>query len=161
MARDPLQQLRDDLIELLNGGGAHLDFDEAVADLPRELRGAKPEGMPHTPWRLIEHMRLAQHDILQYTCGADWDSPPWPEGFWPEGDAPPSDRAWQRSLKAFRADRDAMIELVRDPETDLLTPLPWGEGEHTPAREAMLVADHNSYHLGQLIAVRRMLRAWE
>jgi len=160
MAQDPLQQLREDLVELLGGGGAHLGFDDAVAALPQHLRGAKPEGVPHTPWRLIEHMRLAQHDILEYTKGANWESPPWPEGYWPERDGPPSDRAWRRSLAGFRADRDAMIELVSDPATKLLTPLPWGESGHTPAREAMLIADHNSYHLGQLITVRRMLGAW-
>ena len=161
MPRDPLRQLREDLVELLSGGGAHLDFDDAVAGLPKEWRGTRAEPMPHTAWRLVEHMRLCQHDILHYTTDADWASPPWPDGFWPEGDAPPSESAWDESLQGFRADLEAMIELVRDPKTELLMPLPWGEADHTVAREAMLIADHNSYHIGQLIALRRLLNAWD
>lgn len=152
--------LREQLVDLIRGGGAHLDFGEAVADLAPELRGRKPRGLPHTPWRLVEHMRLAQQDIVEFTRNRRWQSPPWPEGYWPEGDAPPSDTAWDRSVAGFREDRERMVALVRDPATDLFAPIPWGDGQ-TLLREAMLVADHNSYHLGQLVTVRRLLGAWE
>lgn len=156
---DPQRDLREHLVALLRGGGAHLGFDDAVADLPVELRGARPRGLPHTPWRLVEHMRLAQQDILEFTRRADWVSPPWPEGYWPEDDAPPSEDAWQGCLAGFQRDLDAMVALVREAETDLFEPMPWGTGQ-TPLRQAMLVADHNSYHLGQLVTVRRLLGAW-
>lgn len=156
---DPQQALRAHLLELMRGGHAHLDFDEAVANLPARLRGRKPTGLPHTPWRLIEHMRLAQHDILEFTRNEAWVSPAWPDGYWPEDDAPPDARAWKGSIDAFRRDREAMAELVRAPAIDLFEPIPWGDGE-TPLREAMLIADHNSYHIGQLITVRRLLGAW-
>ncbi|MFW6060837.1 MAG: DinB family protein [Phycisphaeraceae bacterium] len=156
---DPQRPLREHLAALLRGGGAHLSFDEAVADLPPPLRGARPLGLPHTPWRLLEHMRLAQQDILEFTRSADWESPPWPEGYWPRGDGPPDDRAWRRSIEQFEADLEAMVALVRDAGTDLFAPLPWGTGQ-TPLREALLIADHNSYHLGQLVTVRRLLGAW-
>src|SRR5437870_5365390 len=127
---------------------------------PARLRGAKPPGVPHTPWRLLEHLRIAQWDILEFTRDPHHVSPPWPEGYWPASDAPPDDGAWDRSVAAFRADLRAMQDLVADPATDLFTPLPHGEGQ-TALREALLVADHNAYHLGQLVVVRRLLGAWE
>ena len=151
--------LREHLLYLLKGGGAHLSFDKAIAGLPAELRGAKPPGIPHTPWRLLEPLRIAQWDILEFTRNPHHVSPPWPEGYWPAGDAPSDDEAWDRSVAAFRADLQAMQDLVADPGTDLFTPLPHGEGQ-TTLREAMLVADHNAYHLGQLVMVRRLLGAW-
>ena len=152
--------LREHLLYLLRGGGAHLHFDAAVADLPAALRGAKPPGVPHTPWRLLEHLRICQWDILEFTRNPRHVSPPFPEGYWPAGDAPPDDAAWDRSVAAFRADLRAMQDLVADPATDLFTPLPHGEGQ-TALREALLVADHNAYHLGQLVVVRRLLGAWQ
>jgi hypothetical protein len=141
MASD--ERLRQHVLYLLQGGGAHLDFDAAVADLPAELRGARPGNIPHTPWRLIEHMRLAQHDILAYSRNADHESPPWPDGYWPDGDAPPNDRAWFDSIDSFHTDLQAMQDLIADESVDLLAPIPWG-GEHTILREALLVADHNA-----------------
>ncbi|MEX0655711.1 MAG: DinB family protein [Phycisphaeraceae bacterium] len=152
--------LRDNVLELLRGGGAHLAFEQAVADLPAKLRGAKPAGQPHTPWRLVEHMRIAQHDIVAFTVDPDYTSPAWPDGYWPEGDAPPSAKAWQQSLAGFRRDAKRMAKLVADRKTDLLTPIPHGDGQ-TVLREAMLIADHNAYHLGQLVIIRRLLDAWE
>jgi uncharacterized damage-inducible protein DinB len=160
MTGDQTAKLREHLLYLLKGGGAHLNFDKAIADLPAELRGAKPPGVPHTPWRLLEHMRIAQRDILEFTRNPRHVSPPWPEGYWPDGDAPPDDGAWDRSAAAFRADLRAMQDLVADPATDLFAPLPHGKGQ-TALREALLVADHNAYHLGQLVVVRRLLGAWE
>jgi hypothetical protein len=151
--------LRLHLTELLQGGHAHLDFEAAIADLPVELRGARPEKLPHTPWRLLEHMRLAQWDILRFSVDPAHVSPEFPSGYWPKGDAPPDASAWDRSVDAFRADLNAMIELVRDKKTDLFTPIAHGQGQ-TVLREALLVADHNSYHLGQLVTVRRLLGAW-
>ena len=151
--------VRDHLIELLEGGNAHLDFNAAVARLPAASRGARPAALNLTPWRLLEHMRLAQWDILEFSRRADHVSPPWPEGYWPTSDAPKDHAAWRCSVKAFRADLNAMIELVRSPTTDLFGPIPWGDGQ-TILREAMLVADHNAYHLGQMVTLRRLLHAW-
>ena len=153
------QSLRDHLLYLLCGGGAHLNFDSAVADLPAELRGAKPPGVPHTPWRLLEHMRIAQWDILEFSRNPKHVSPEFPDGYWPASDGPPDAAAWDQSVAAFRAGLKAMQDLVADPATDLLMPIPHGEGQ-TILREALLVADHNAYHLGQFVVVRRALGTW-
>ncbi len=155
----PEDRLREHLLDLLGGGHAHLNFDAAVAGLPLELRGAKPSGLPHTPWRLVEHMRIAQWDILRFSIDPSHVSPEFPKGYWPEGDAPPDPGAWDRAVAAFRADLKAMMDLVDDPATDVYAPLPHGQGQ-TVLREALLVADHNAYHLGQLVTVRRLLGAW-
>jgi hypothetical protein len=152
-------RLREHLLELLKGGHAHLDFEAAIAALPAELRGARPPGLPHTPWRLLEHMRIAQWDILRFSIDPDHISPEFPAGYWPEGDAPPDPAAWDRSAQAFRDDLRAMMDLVTDPQTDLFKAIPGGQGQ-TVLREALLVADHNAYHLGQLVTVRRLLGAW-
>jgi hypothetical protein len=159
MSTNDLDLLRQHLLELLDGGHAHPDFEAAIAGLPADLRGAKPAGLPHTPWRLLEHMRIAQWDILQFSIDSDHVSPEFPSGYWPDGDAPPDPAAWNRSVEAFRADFLRVKDLVADPQTDLFTPLPHGQGQ-TILREALLVADHNSYHIGQMIAVRRLLGAW-
>jgi hypothetical protein len=151
--------LRDHLVKLLQGGAAHLDFEAAIADLPVALRGAKVPGVPHTPWRLLEHMRIAQWVILEFSRNPGHASPPFPEGYWPEGDAPPNPAAWDRSVAGFRADLQAMQDLVTNPATNLFARIPHGQGQ-TVLREALLVADHNSYHLGQLVLLRRALGAW-
>ncbi len=153
------QALREHLLYLLRGGGAHLDFESAIAGLPVEFRGVRPAGVPHTPWRLLEHMRIAQWDILEFSRNPRHASPEFPDGYWPQGDAPPDEAAWERSAAAFRADLQAMQTLVADHATDLFAPIPHGTGQ-TILREALLVADHNSYHLGQLVVVRRALGAW-
>jgi hypothetical protein len=153
------QTLREHLLELLGGGAAHADFDAAVNGLPPKLRGARPAGQPHTPWRILEHMRLAQHDIVEFTINPGYESPPFPEGYWPQGDAPPNAIAWTAAVRLFRADLKQMRKLVAGPRTDLLAPLAHGSGQ-TVAREAMLLVDHNAYHLGQLILIRRLLGAW-
>ena len=151
--------LREHLRELLGGGHAHLDFERAIADPPAESRGSRPPGLPHTPWRLVEHMRIAQWDILRFSVHPGHVSPEFPDGYWPEGDAPPDPGAWDRSVAAFRADLGSMMDLVADPAVDLFAPIPHGQGQ-TILREALLVADHNAYHLGQLVTVRRLLGAW-
>ncbi len=152
--------LRRHLVELLRGREAHVDFDAALAGLPAKLRGAKTAGLPFTPWRLLEHMRIAQWDILEFSRNAKHVSPKFPDGYWPAGDAPPDAKAWERSVKGFRAECAAMQALVSDLSTDLFARIPHGTGQ-TILREAMLVADHNSYHLGQLILLRRALGAWK
>ncbi len=157
---EPLPVLREHLAWLLDGGNAHAGFDATVAGLPARLHGTRPPNVPHTPWRLVEHMRIAQWDILEFCRNPRHVSPAWPDGYWPDGDGPPNEAAWKRSLKDFRADLAAIRALVTDPAADLLTPLPHGEGQ-TLLREALLVADHNAYHIGQLIVVRRALGAWK
>jgi len=153
------QRIRECVVELLAGGQAHLDFEAAISGLPAGLRGASVSGIPHTPWRLLEHLRIAQWDILRFSLDPAHVSPDFPSGYWPEGDAPPEPEAWDRSVEAFRADLNAMKALVSDPGTDLLAPIPHGTGQ-TILREALLVADHNAYHLGQLVTLRRALGAW-
>ena len=154
------QQLREHVLNLLRGGGAHLDFEKAIAELPGELRGAKPGGIPHTPWRLLEHLRICQWDIFEYSRNSKHVSPDFPEGYWPDSDAPPTDDAWDKSVEAFRSDLRAMQDLVNDPTVDLMAQIPHGKAGHTVLREALLVADHNAYHLGQLVVIRRALGAW-
>ncbi len=151
--------LRDHLLYLLTDGGAHLTFDAAVKDLAAALRGKRPKGAEHSPWELVEHMRIAQWDILEFTRNAKHKSPEFPKGYWPQAPAPPNEKAWQKSVNAFRVDLKAMTELVANESTDLFAKIPHGEGQ-TVLREALLLADHNAYHLGQLVLVRRLLGAW-
>lgn len=151
--------VRDHVAKLLQKSGAHLDFDQAVADLPAELRGRRPQGLPYSPWELLEHLRICQWDILEFSRNPDHVSPEFPQGYWPDSPEPPEDAAWQNSVAAFRRDLQKMIELVQNPEVDLYAKIPHGDGQ-TILREALLVADHNAYHLGQLVAVRRLLGDW-
>jgi hypothetical protein len=152
--------LKKHVVELLHGGHAHADFDAAVRGLPAKLRGAKPVGQPFTAWRLVEHMRLAQWDILEFSRDPKHVSPDWPAGYWPASDAPPTASAWEASVKTFQRDLAQMVALVKNPKTNLLARIPHGKGQ-TILREALLLADHNAYHLGQLILVRRLLGAWK
>lgn len=152
--------LRAHVLELLDGGHAHVGFERAIEGWPEELQGTAAEGLPYTAWQLLEHLRIAQRDILDYSHDPDHASPPWPEGYWPPSSEPPDPAAWQASVAAFEADLDAMKALVADPERDLLAPFPWSEKGHTLLREALLLADHNAYHVGQLVALRRLLGVW-
>jgi hypothetical protein len=124
------------------------------------MRGAKPAGFPHSAWMILEHLRLAQRDILEFSRNRKHASPKWPEGYWPETQAPPNAVAWSKSVEQFQSDLNAMKELVKNPKTDLFRKIPWGDGQ-TVLREALLVADHNSYHIAQLVDVRRLLGVWE
>lgn len=160
MPQDPNHALRQSLIELLKGGHAHAKFEDAVDDLPPKLRGAKPENFPHSPWMLLEHIRIAQWDILEFSRNAKHKSPKWPEEYWPKTAEPPSTEAWNESIDQVERDNKAMQELVNDPNTDLFAKIPGGDGQ-TILREALLVADHNAYHVAQLVDVRRLLKAWE
>jgi len=151
--------IRDHILKLLKGRQGHVDFETVLANLPRESQGKKPEGAPHTPWQLLEHMRIAQGDILEFSRDPKHVSPKFPEGYWPNSEAPPDEGAWQESVTSFAADLQAMADLVANPSTDLYARIPHGSGQ-TILREALLVADHNAYHLGQLVLLRRLLGVW-
>jgi hypothetical protein len=150
--------LRKQLVELLRMEGAHLSFDDAVADFPVKLRGIKARGAPHTPWQLLEHLRIAQWDILDFSRNPAYQEMKWPDDYWPKTEAPPDAAAWDKSIEQFRRDLKAVEELVSDAGADLNARIPHGTGQ-TLLREVLLVADHNSYHLGQLVFVRKMLEA--
>jgi hypothetical protein len=152
--------LREHLIDLLTKGNAHATFDQAVKNMPVELRGKRPKGAEHSPWQLLEHLRIAQGDVLEFSRDANYKSPKWPDEYWPTKPAPPDDKAWDKTVRAFRKDLKSMCELVSDAQTDLYAKIPHGDGQ-TILREALLVADHNAYHVGQLVLVRKMLGAWE
>jgi len=157
---DPHRSIRDHVVELLEGGHAHVTFEDAIAAWPSQLRGAKPSGQPFTPWRLLEHIRISQWDIVGFTKSAKHVSPEWPAGYWPPSDAPPDAAAWEKSVAQVKRDVQTMQRLVRDPGTDLFARIPHGTGQ-TVLREALVLADHNSYHLGQLVVLRRLLGAWK
>ena len=153
------RSLRQHVLDLLAGGSAHAKFDDVVSGIPAKLRGRKAAGIPHTAWMLLEHLRIAQRDILEFSRNPKHVSPRWPEGYWPAKEGPPGAGAWTSSIQKFRQDLKAMEALVKNPKTDLFAKLPWGDGQ-TILREALLIADHNAYHLGQLVDLRRLLGAW-
>ena len=153
-------ELRTHLLELLKGGNAHATFDDVVKDFPADLVGKRPQGLPYSAWELLEHLRLAQEDILRFSQSADHHSPKWPEGYWPKSPAPENKKQWEDSVRAIRKDLKEFEEMVKDPAQDLYKKFPWADGQ-TLLREALLIADHNSYHLGQLLLVRRLLGAWK
>ncbi len=157
---DSQKALRQQLVDLLRGGNAHAKFEDAVADLPANLRGQKAANLPHSVWMLLEHMRIAQSDILEFSRDRKHKSPKWPEGYWPATDDPPSTAEWNASVKQFRSGLKEMEDLVKNPKTDLFARIPWGDGQ-TILREALLVADHNAYHIAQIVDVRRLLGAWD
>ena len=151
------QGLKKHLINLLDAEGAHINFEEAVKGFPPKLRGKKPEGAPHTAWQLLEHMRIAQWDILEFSRDANHISPKWPDGYWPRSEAPPSDKAWQKSIQQFHDDLEQMKDLLKKTgEEELFKRIPHGDGQ-TLLREVLILADHNSYHLGQLMYLRKTL----
>lgn len=156
----PESALRAQLADLLEWRSAHVDFDAATRDLPAELRGARPAGLPHSPWQLLEHMRRAQRDILDFCRDPEYVEPKWPEDYWPDRPDPPDPGAWDASVTAFRADLAAVKSLATDPGVDLFAVVPNGD-DQTFLREILLVADHNAYHLGQLVMLRRLLGAWD
>ena len=152
--------LRDHVVNLLEGKGAHAPFEESIADFPEMLRGTKPDGAPHTAWQLLEHLRIAQSDILEFSRDPNHKSPSWPEGYWPKTAAPPDARAWDESVAKIKTDLKSMQSLIADEKNDLFARIPHGDGQ-TLLREALVLADHNSYHIGQIVLVRKLLAAWE
>jgi len=158
MAKQPGSSLRQHLENLLQMKGGHLTFHAAVGDFPVALRGAKPPGAPHSAWQLLEHMRLAQQDILDFSRNPGYQEKKFPDDYWPAGEAPPNEGAWDASVKQFQSDLKELRMLVADTKNDLLAAILHGQGQ-TLLREALLVADHNAYHLGQLMFLRKMLEA--
>ena len=155
---DKIQSLREHLLYLLDGGGAHVDFDSVVADFSVEAVNQKIDGLPYTAWAVVEHIRIAQRDILEFSRNAEHVSPKWPEGYWPKSDESVDAEGWSRSVEHFRSDLKEMKDLVADPSVDLFAQIPHGTGQ-TILREALLVADHNAYHLGVLVTMKRLLEA--
>jgi len=153
------QALREHLMFLLKGGGAHVHFADAVEGFPEAKRGAFIAGLPHTGWQLLEHTRIAQWDILEFSRNPKHVSPGFPEGYWPKTPVPADDAAWVKSVEAFQKDLQEMINFVKNPKTDLYAKIRHGDGQ-TILREALLLADHNAYHLGQLVDLRRALGEW-
>lgn len=156
---NPGQKLREHVVDLLKGGAAHVNFMDAVEGFPEAKRGAFIAGLPHTGWQLLEHCRIAQWDILEFSRNAKHVSPGFPEGYWPKTPGPPDEAAWNKSVEAFQRDLQEMIALVKNPKADLYAKIPHGDGQ-TILREALLAADHNAYHLGQLVDLRRALGEW-
>ena len=153
-------ELREHLARLLSWSDAHVSFDDAVADLPASARGRVPNGLPYSPWQLVEHMRLTQADILEFCVSADYREKEWPKDYWPATPEPPDARAWSASIAQFKKDRRALAQLATDPGRDLLGRVPAGTGQ-TLLREIILAADHAAYHVGELVVVRRLLGHWD
>jgi hypothetical protein len=158
MAKQETVSLRKHLADMLRMKGAHMEFEEALADFPVALRGAKPDGAPHSAWQLLEHMRIAQHDILDFSSNPGYRNKKFPDDYWPSTQAPADEKAWDKSREQFVRDLDEMRDVIADTKHDLLARIPHGKGQ-TLLREALLVADHNAYHLGQLVFLRKMLEA--
>jgi len=152
--------LREQLRRLLAWEDAHVGFDRAVADIPADLRGRQPAGLPYSPWQLLEHLRLTQHDILDFCRNADYRELEWPAAYWPASASPSSPAKWDESVEQFRRDRKALEDLAMDPAIDLFAKIPHGQGQ-TYLRELVLAADHAAYHVGELVVVRRLLGAWK
>jgi len=151
--------LRKHLIDVLKGGSAHVQFMDALEEFPPNKRGTFAPGLPHTGWQLLEHARIAQWDILEFSRNPNHVSPGFPEGYWPKTPGPPADAEWDKSVQSFQNDLNEMIELVKNPRTDLFAKIPHGDNQ-TILREALVLSDHNAYHLGQLVDLRRALGTW-
>jgi uncharacterized damage-inducible protein DinB len=151
--------MRVQLARSLDWGEAHVDFDKAVEGLPPELRGRRPAGLPHSPWEILEHLRIAQHDMLDFSRNPDYKERKWPDEYWPAQPEPPDAGAWDASVAAFRRDREALQAMTNDPKIELTSRIPHGTGQ-TYLREVLLVLDHNAYHVGELVIIRRLLGAW-
>jgi uncharacterized damage-inducible protein DinB len=151
--------LREHVLNLLTVRQAHCTFEDAVAQMPPARRGDRPDDLPYSVWELVEHLRRAQRDILVYCRDSDYAPHEWPDAYWPDAAAPPSDEAWEEAVAGVVEDRDALCELVQDDAIDLYDPVPSSD-EHTYLREMLLAADHNAYHIGQIVTVRRQLGLW-
>jgi len=153
--------LREQLVQLLRGGHAHVETLEALKDFPPKLYGAKPENSSHSAWEVLEHMRIALRDIWDFSTNDKYVEKKWPEDYWPATAAPPSKEAWQNSVRALKEDLEAFEELIKNPDSNLYAQIPWGKNDQTLLREVLLAADHNSYHTGELVLLRRLLGAWK
>lgn len=153
------EPFRQQLARALDWEEAHVGFDAAVKGLAAPLRGRRPKGLSHSPWELLEHLRLAQRDLLEFCRNPKYMAGKWPEDYWPAGAKPPTAKSWSESVAAFRADREALKTFVADPKLDLTATIPHGKGK-TYLRSILLVIDHSSYHVGQLVTARKLLGAW-
>ncbi len=158
MKTEQEKALREQLLHAMLGDESHIDFDSALSDLTAELGGVKPHSAPHTAWQLLEHMRIAQHDILEFSRNPNHKSPTWPEGYWPKTEAPPTQHAWEASVASFKKEAKEMDDLIMDATNDIFKPIEGGSGQ-TLLREALVLAAHNSYHLGQLVFLKKTLLA--
>lgn len=156
---DTDELMRTHLLQLLDGRGAHMTFDEAVAEFPMDRINAAPPNVVYTPWHLLEHLRITQRDILDFVRDPVYAELPWPEGYWPAGGARADPAAWRHTLDKFREDLGELRAMVADPQVDLGAPLPYGRG-HSLLREALLVADHNAYHVGEFAILRQVMGTW-
>ena len=156
---DSTKALRAQLVTYLDWHDAHADFDAAVDGVPADKRGIAPSGLPYSLWQLVEHLRIAQHDILDFCVNPTYEEMQWPDDYWPKSPVPPTAAAWDESIAAYRRDREAMQTLARNPDIDLFAKIPHGSGQ-TYVREILLVVDHASYHIGQMVLVRRLLGIW-
>jgi uncharacterized damage-inducible protein DinB len=152
--------LRDQLVALLRGGNAHVETLDALKDFPAKLYGAKPENAPHSAWELLEHMRIALRDIFDFSTNDKYVELKFPDDYWPASAEPPSKQEWDASVRALKEDLLAFEKLIKDPESNLHAQIPWGTKDQTLLREVLLAADHNSYHTGELVFLRRILGAW-
>ncbi len=157
---DPIKSLRQHLTKVLEGSEAHAEFDAAVKDMPFDLQGRIPNGAEHSPWQELEHLRIAQWDIFEFAIDPEHKSPEFPSGYWPANPAPPDEKSWHKSAEAFRADLKRFSRVLADDSTDLFAEVPHGDGQ-TILRQALTAVDHNAYHLGQLVLLRRLLGAWK
>jgi hypothetical protein len=153
--------LRDHLFQLLLGGNAHVDVLAALKGFPAKLYGAKPENAAHSAWEILEHMRIALRDLWEFSTNPEYVEKKWPDDYWPSSAAPPSNEAWHSSVRALKKDLEAFGELVKNPSSNLFAPIPWGKEDQTLLREVLIAADHNSYHTGELIFLRRLQGAWK
>jgi hypothetical protein len=159
---DEHKPLRDQLVALLRGGQAHVTFDEAIKDFPADLRGRVPENLPYSAWQILEHLRITQRDILNFSAPptGGYQHIAWPDDYWPKSTEPPTAHSWDQTIAAIRKDAEHFEALITKPEADLFKPFRWGDGQNL-LREALLIADHNAYHLGELVVLRRLLGAWK
>lgn len=154
------KELREYLARVLTWGEAHADWKQALEGLDPAHRGVRPAGSPYSAWELLEHARISQDDILDFSTNPKYRAREWPASYWPNSPAPPDDAAWKKSLKEFANGTEEMVKLLKDPQTDLFAKIPHGTGQ-TMLRQGLLLADHNAYHLGQFVLVRRLLGAWD
>ena len=162
-SKDLLSAVRSEISALIHGGSAHAKFRDAVKDFPAEFRGKVPTGLPYSAWQIVEHIRIAQHDMLAFSQNSDgtYKEKKWPDDYWPESAEPPRDNAWEESVQAVEQDSRAFEKLVHDADADeLVQPFAWGDGQSL-LKEALQIADHNAYHVGELIVLRRLLGIWK
>lgn len=161
MAKTDDAALREQLAALLSGGQAHANFSDAVAEFPANRIGERPAGLPYSAWQLVQHIRIALHDLLEFATNSEYVEMEWPGSYWPKEAAPGKDQSWEETVKAVQADLKRFEKLVHSPDSNLYATIPWGKNGETLLREVLVAADHTSYHVGELILLRRLLGIWK